>query len=35
VLERIVSGRAKNHELDKLLPCNWNAAKSAEAAHTA
>jgi hypothetical protein len=26
VLERIVSGRTKRHELDTLLPWNWKAA---------
>jgi transposase len=26
VLERIVSGRTKAHELDTLLPWNWAAA---------
>ena len=30
VLERIVSGRTKRHELDTLLPWNWKAAKAAE-----
>ena len=34
VLERVVSGRTKNHELDKLLPWTWKAAKDAEAART-
>ena len=34
VLERVVSGRTKNHELDRLLPWNWKAAKEAEAART-
>jgi hypothetical protein len=34
VLERIVTGRTKNHELDTLLPWNWNAARDAEAAGT-
>jgi transposase len=29
VLERIVSGRTKRHELDMLLPWNWKAAKAA------
>ena len=28
VLERIVSGRTKRHELDTLLPWNWKAAKA-------
>jgi hypothetical protein len=31
VLERIVSGRTKNHELDKSLPWNWKAAKNDDA----
>jgi transposase len=30
VLERIVSGRTKRHELDTLLPWNWKAAAAAE-----
>ncbi len=34
VLERMVSGRTKRHELETLLPWNWNAAKEAEAAGT-
>jgi transposase len=34
VLERIVSGRTKRHELDTLLPWNWKAAREAEAAGT-
>ena len=34
VLERIVSQRTKNHELDTLLPWNWKAAREAEAAGT-
>jgi hypothetical protein len=34
VLERIVSGRTKRHELETLLPWNWNAAKVVEAAGT-
>jgi hypothetical protein len=29
VLEQIVSGRVKNHELDRLLPWNWKAAQTA------
>jgi transposase len=29
VLEQIVSGRVKNHELARLLPWNWNAAQLA------
>jgi hypothetical protein len=34
VLERIVTGRTKNHELDTLLPWNWKAARDADAAGT-
>jgi transposase len=34
VLERVVSGRTKNHELDMLLPWTWTATKDAEAAST-
>jgi hypothetical protein len=34
VLERIVSGRTKRHELDTLLPWNWKAAKVAETRDT-
>jgi hypothetical protein len=34
VLERVVSGRTKNHELDKLLLWTWPAAKNAQAAST-
>ena len=30
VLERIISGRTKRHELDTLLPWNWKQAKAAE-----
>lgn len=30
VLERIVAGRAKNHELATLLPWNWKSAKPVE-----
>jgi transposase len=30
VLERIVSGRTKRHELDTLLPWNWKTVKAAE-----
>ena len=29
VLERIVSGRTKSHQLDELLPWNWKAARAA------
>jgi transposase len=34
VLERIVSGRTKRHELDTLLPWNWKPAKEVEPAGT-
>jgi len=34
VLERVVSGRTKNHELDQLLPWAWKAAKDADVAST-
>ena len=34
VLERIVSGRTRQHELETLLPWNWQAAREAEAAGT-
>jgi transposase len=34
VLERMVAGRTKRHELETLLPWNWKAAKEAEAAGT-
>jgi transposase len=34
VLERIVSGRTKRHELNTLLPWNWKAAKTAESHDT-
>jgi hypothetical protein len=34
VIERIVSGRTKRHELETLLPWHWKAAKEAEAAGT-
>ena len=30
VLERIVSGRTKSHQLQELLPWNWKAARTAE-----
>jgi IS66 C-terminal element len=30
VLERIVSGRTKRHELGRLLPWKWKAAKAVE-----
>ena len=35
VLERVVSGRTKYHELDTLLPWAWKAAREVEAASTA
>jgi len=34
VLERIVSGRTKRHELDTLLPWNWKAAQATETRDT-
>jgi transposase len=34
VLERVVSARTKNHELNKLLPWIWKTARDAEAART-
>jgi transposase len=34
VLERMVSGRTKRHELETLLPWNWNAAREVKAADT-
>jgi transposase len=34
VLERIVSGRTKRHELDTLLPWNWKTVKAAETRDT-
>jgi transposase len=34
VLERIVSGRAKQHQLDTLLPWNWEAERAATNAGT-
>jgi len=30
VLERIVSGRTKSHQLHELLPWNWKAARACE-----
>ena len=30
VLERIVSGRTKNHQLHELLPWVWKAARAAQ-----
>jgi transposase len=35
VLERIVSGRTKAHELDTLLPWNWQQSGLALDLHTA
>ena len=35
VLERIVSGRTRRHELETLLPWNWQAARVAEVHSTA
>ena len=35
VLERIVSGRTKAHELDTLLPWNWQQSRLALDLHTA
>jgi len=32
VLERVVSGRTKTHELEQLLPWNWQAERLAAAA---
>ena len=29
VLERVVSGRTKSHELERLLPWAWKAGRSA------
>jgi hypothetical protein len=34
VLERIVSGRTKSHELATLLPWNWKPERAAEASAT-
>ena len=33
VLERMVSGRAKANELERLLPWNWKAERLAAATH--
>src|SRR3954454_24086462 len=33
VLERVVSGRTKAHELERLLPWAWKAERLAAAAH--
>jgi transposase len=33
VLERVVSGRTKAHELDRLLPWTWKAEQAAAAVH--
>jgi transposase len=35
VLERIVSGRTKRHELHTLLPWNWKPATTVEPPNTA
>jgi transposase len=35
VLERIVSGRTRRHELDTLLPWNWKAGNTVETLDTA
>ena len=35
VLERIVSGRTKAHELHSLLPWNWRATNEADLPTTA
>jgi hypothetical protein len=35
VLERVVSGRTKNHKLDVLMPWTWKAARDSEAASAA
>jgi hypothetical protein len=32
VLERIVSGRTKSHQLHELLAWNWKAARAAQTA---
>jgi hypothetical protein len=34
VLERMVSGRTKAHELERLLPWTWKAERLAAAVHT-
>ena len=33
VLERMVSGRTKAHELERLLPWDWKAERLAAAVH--
>jgi transposase len=33
VLERVVSGRTKAHELERLLPWNWKSERLAAAVH--
>ena len=33
VLERMVSGRIKAHELERLLPWTWQAERSAASTH--
>ena len=35
VLERIVSGRTKNHQLDTLMPWNWEGPRIGQIADTA
>jgi hypothetical protein len=35
VLERIVSGRTKSHQLDTLLPWNWDGPRIRQIADTA
>ena len=35
VLQRIVAGRTKHHELATLLPWNWTAANAVEAPSSA
>jgi len=35
VLQRVVSGRTKYHEIDTLLPWTWKTAKDAQTASTA
>lgn len=35
VLERIVSGRTKSHQLDTLLPWNWDDARVGQTSDTA
>jgi len=35
VLERVVSGRTKTHELNTLLPWNWTASRKSVVAQLA